>query len=120
MPRAAPLSLAAERCHATQCKGFAALTVQDIADRAMVNRATFYRHYLDKHDLLDKYMHLDWMPSSGGGSEERGTYARNLLFASDALLMGRETYEVFAKIWPSRTAADDGPGEAGYSDQQPP
>ena len=38
-------------------KGFAALTVQDIADRAMVNRATFYRHYLDKHDLLDKYMH---------------------------------------------------------------
>src|SRR6266545_2878599 len=37
-------------------KGFAALTVQDIADRAMVNRATFYRHYLDKHDLLDRYM----------------------------------------------------------------
>jgi AcrR family transcriptional regulator len=37
-------------------KGFAALTVQDIAERAMVNRATFYRHYLDKHDLLDKYM----------------------------------------------------------------
>ena len=37
-------------------QGYAALTVQDIADRAMVNRATFYRHYLDKHDLLDKYM----------------------------------------------------------------
>jgi AcrR family transcriptional regulator len=37
-------------------KGFTALTVQDIADRAMVNRATFYRHYLDKHDLLDTYM----------------------------------------------------------------
>jgi AcrR family transcriptional regulator len=37
-------------------KGFSAITVQDIADRAMVNRATFYRHYLDKHDLLDKYM----------------------------------------------------------------
>ncbi len=37
-------------------KGFSAITVQDIADRAMVNRATFYRHYLDKYDLLDKYM----------------------------------------------------------------
>jgi AcrR family transcriptional regulator len=37
-------------------KGFSAITVQDIADRAMINRATFYRHYLDKHDLLDKYM----------------------------------------------------------------
>jgi AcrR family transcriptional regulator len=37
-------------------KGFAAITVQDIANRAMVNRATFYRHYLDKYDLLDQYM----------------------------------------------------------------
>ena len=37
-------------------KGYAAVTVQDIADRAMVNRATFYRHYLDKYDLLDQYM----------------------------------------------------------------
>ncbi len=37
-------------------KGFAAVTVQDIADRAMVNRATFYRHYLDKYDLLEQYM----------------------------------------------------------------
>ena len=37
-------------------KGFSAITVQDIANRAMVNRATFYRHYLDKYDLLDQYM----------------------------------------------------------------
>jgi AcrR family transcriptional regulator len=37
-------------------KGFAAITVQDLADRAMINRATFYRHYLDKYDLLDHYM----------------------------------------------------------------
>lgn len=37
-------------------KGFAEVTVQDIAERAMVNRATFYRHYLDKYDLLDQYM----------------------------------------------------------------
>ena len=37
-------------------KGFSAITVQDLANRAMVNRATFYRHYLDKYDLLDQYM----------------------------------------------------------------
>lgn len=37
-------------------RGFTELTVQDIADRAMVNRSTFYRHYLDKYDLLHKYM----------------------------------------------------------------
>jgi AcrR family transcriptional regulator len=36
-------------------KGFAAVTVQDIAERAMVNRATFYRHYVDKYDLLEQY-----------------------------------------------------------------
>jgi AcrR family transcriptional regulator len=33
-------------------KGFAAVTVQDIVERAMVNRATFYRHYQDKYDLV--------------------------------------------------------------------
>src|SRR5258708_27883336 len=37
-------------------KGFAALTVRDITERAMVNRSTFYRHYLDKYDLRDQYM----------------------------------------------------------------
>src|SRR5579862_8584332 len=37
-------------------KGFAALTVSDITERAMVNRSTFYRHYLDKYDLLEQFM----------------------------------------------------------------
>ena len=37
-------------------KGFSAITVQDIAERAMVNRVTFYRHYTDKYDLLKHYM----------------------------------------------------------------
>ena len=34
-------------------KGFEAMTVQDIADRATVNRATFYAHFADKYALLD-------------------------------------------------------------------
>ncbi len=33
-------------------KGFDAISVQDIAERAGVNRATFYLHYRDKQDLL--------------------------------------------------------------------
>jgi AcrR family transcriptional regulator len=37
-------------------KGFAEISVRDITERAMVNRSTFYRHYLDKYDLLDQYM----------------------------------------------------------------
>jgi dihydrofolate reductase len=35
--------------------------------------------------------------------EEHASYARKLLFAADALLLGRATYEGFAQAWPSRT-----------------
>ena len=58
---------------------------------------------------------VDW--SFGFGGEARGKYARDLLFESDALLLGRETYEIFAEVWPTRTSADDGPGEAGFIDR---
>lgn len=34
-------------------KGFQAISVQDITERAGVNRATFYAHFEDKFDLLD-------------------------------------------------------------------
>ncbi len=33
-------------------RGFDAITVGDIAERAMVNRTTFYLHYQDKYDLV--------------------------------------------------------------------
>lgn len=35
-------------------KGFINITVNDIADNAMINRSTFYLHYADKFDLLQK------------------------------------------------------------------
>ncbi|MDP1420617.1 TetR-like C-terminal domain-containing protein [Peribacillus simplex] len=35
-------------------KNFDSITIQDISDRANINRATVYLHYLDKFDLLDK------------------------------------------------------------------
>ncbi len=34
-------------------KGFSAISIQDIAERATVNRATFYAHFEDKYQLLD-------------------------------------------------------------------
>jgi AcrR family transcriptional regulator len=37
-------------------KGFAATSIQDIADRADVNRGTFYIHFADKYALLDSVM----------------------------------------------------------------
>jgi AcrR family transcriptional regulator len=35
-------------------KSFDDITIQDISDRANVNRGTIYLHYVDKFDLLDK------------------------------------------------------------------
>lgn len=35
-------------------KGFEKITVQDIAEHAMINRATFYLHYRDKYDLMQQ------------------------------------------------------------------
>lgn len=35
-------------------KGFDSLTVSDLAREAEINRGTFYHHFLDKYDLLDK------------------------------------------------------------------
>ena len=32
-------------------QGFDKVTVRAITERARINRATFYRHYTDKHDL---------------------------------------------------------------------
>lgn len=37
-------------------KSFNNITIQDISDRANVNRGTIYLHYADKFDLLDKIM----------------------------------------------------------------
>ncbi|MCC5889784.1 MAG: TetR family transcriptional regulator [Alkalibacterium sp.] len=35
-------------------KEFSQITVKDITETAQINRATFYNHFLDKYDLLEK------------------------------------------------------------------
>lgn len=35
-------------------KGYAKVSIKDIAEKAMINRNTFYLHYYDKIDLVDK------------------------------------------------------------------
>ncbi|OBR66628.1 TetR family transcriptional regulator [Paenibacillus oryzae] len=37
-------------------KGYEGITIQDIADKAMINRNTFYLHYQNKPDLLNVTM----------------------------------------------------------------
>lgn len=40
--------------HLVTIHGFDTLTVQMIADHAQINRATFYRHYVDKFELAER------------------------------------------------------------------
>lgn len=39
-------------------KGYDNVTVQDIADEAMINRATFYAHFKDKQDLYEQIFEI--------------------------------------------------------------
>lgn len=39
-----------------EIKEFRHLTVKDITEKARVNRSTFYKYYMDKYDLLDKFI----------------------------------------------------------------
>ena len=37
-------------------KGFESISVQDVTEKAQVNRATFYDHFVDKYKLLDYWI----------------------------------------------------------------
>lgn len=68
-------------------KSFDDITIQDIADRANINRGTIYLHYQDKFDLLDKLIeaHINEL-------SEMGEWACNLDW-SNALVPFFEYFE---------------------------
>jgi AcrR family transcriptional regulator len=76
-------------------KGFQAVTVQDIADRAMVNRATFYDHFVDKYALMEYTFHEEFKSALAKKSPETLTYSDenlSLLILTVCEFMGN-TYE---------------------------
>ena len=45
-------------CELLKEKRFTKISVRDITDRALINRATFYTHFEDKYALLEQMLHL--------------------------------------------------------------
>ncbi len=62
-------------------KNFESITVQDIAERATVNRATFYAHFTDKFALLDAMIRDDFAGYLADGDPLGAPDTRTLLLA---------------------------------------
>jgi len=73
-------------------KGFDAITVQDILDRARVGRSTFYVHYRDKDDLFLSDLE-EFFESMGSFIERSGERSRRVM----------PVRELFSHIADSRT-----------------
>src|SRR5579862_7529252 len=61
-------------------KSFESISVQDIAERATVNRATFYAHFQDKFALLDALIRDDMRAHISQG-EPMAADVRSMLLA---------------------------------------
>jgi AcrR family transcriptional regulator len=81
-------------------KGFAAVTVQDIVRRAGINRATFYRHYQDKFDLLDQYVQAVYaLPDNQSGANTSAGHASNLEKTASGLVKIFEHVRLHSKFF---------------------
>lgn len=76
-------------------KGHTGLTVQEIAERATINRATFYAHFTDQYELFDHVISEAFreelrrrLPDSSGLSEEN---LKALILAACDYLAGLNT-----------------------------
>ncbi|WP_455382577.1 TetR family transcriptional regulator [Salinispira pacifica] len=52
-------------------KGFEELSVNDVTDRAGINRATFYSHFVDKYSLLGHTVRTSFLEEVEGNGLER-------------------------------------------------
>lgn len=85
---------------------FNKITVEALCERARINRTTFYKHYKDKYDLLDKFLarileefkinndvaFVDASPENITEDKYRGPFMRSL----DFIISRKEIYDI---IW---------------------
>jgi AcrR family transcriptional regulator len=73
-------------------KDFESITVQDVTDKAQVNRATFYAHFTDKYKLLDTWISLMFKQETEKRMLDACHYTldnlRNLILAVCEFLLG--------------------------------
>lgn len=92
-------------------KGYESITIQDITDRATLNRATFYLHYKDKNELLmDTFYELisnatPQPPETGDSAVQKGFDSIKLIFDQFAqhaeffrVLLNEECPPIFNKL----------------------
>lgn len=114
-------------------KEFVDITVQDITDRADLNRATFYKHFLDKYELLNAIVregfqtHLDAaLPENPKLSPEtigiliqitfaylagfHGSCQMARIHSEQALMMQQVQYQIYENLlmWLQQCAAHSG------------
>lgn len=71
-------------------KGYAKVTVMDITKKAMINRNTFYLHYVDKEDLIDQILNENF--------NSHLPFLNNLI-VSGYLIAAQNSNEVLYKIF---------------------
>ncbi len=74
------------------------ITVREICDRAEINRSTFYKHYLDCYDLLEKLKEETLVKLDGlmAGMEGSGTMPA-LLSILEAMKNNANTFKLIAQ-----------------------
>lgn len=86
-----------------ETKDFRRLTIKDICQKAMISKSTFYTHYLDKYDLLEKivttYSQLVSDEIALRFQTEQPTHIVTNFHNLESILLGnRQAYKTLLKI----------------------
>lgn len=91
-------------------KDFNNITVQDILDKALINRKTFYNHYQDKYDLAEQLIHEFFNEFTFFFELRTGHFSSMDSFLNQVNAMYKELYEqrdLILALWNIHTESLD-------------